>query len=203
MDNIFLDTEWSGDPNKGWGKTEEERGETPVANFEPILEAPLGAEVIEFPINGLDFPDPKNKYKSEVVKHNAKRFVEAIEGGASVGQAAAKIGLTAREIKSSDEMEAAIKKLISIGHIKDEVSKALLKAGLIKTFVEGITSSDKEAKKLALESAKILGPSVGMNTESEVHVTINLGELGDKIRGVTIPGIENPYVRGEEVEGGE
>lgn len=160
---------------------------TDEGGAEPILEVPVAAlEVLE--------PEAKDK-KNEVVTHSAKRFVEALDAGKTPGQAAKAAGMTLKQIKDGGDMSKAIQHLLEVGHVRAEVKKEVIRAGLFKAFVEGITSPDPGERKLALEASKQMAsdPEIGLTRDSEVAININLGALDEALLGVDLPGIKNPF----------
>lgn len=144
----------------------------------------------------------KTPGKNVVQMASARRFVDLIEEGVSPGTAAARIGTTLKALKSGGDMAEAIRTLLEVGHVKAEIKKEVIRAGLFKTFVEGIMSSDPAEKKIALEASKQMAsdPEIGLTKEADVSVNINLGDLGTAIKGIELEGIENPFRREEKEE---
>lgn len=124
---------------------------------------------------------------NKLIKVQAKQFVKSLEAGAEPEDAAREMGLSLHIIKNRPEMEVAIQKLMDKAHFSAEIKKAVVKAGLFKTFMQGQQEgADLIEVKLGLEAAKLMmqDPELGMQEAPPVAVEVNLGplqEVADKL----------------------
>lgn len=154
--------------------------------------------VISFPINNLGEVDVEVEEEKDGLHRpevKVRKFAEALAEGLTPGKAAQRLGTTLKQLKSRSDMCKAIEELIDVAHVKPEIKKEVIRAGLFKTFVEGITSDDKDARKIALEASKQMAtdPDIGLDRTSDVSINVNLGELEDVLKDIKIEGIKNPF----------
>jgi hypothetical protein len=125
-------------------------------------------------------------------EQKAQTFVAAIQKGMSPGKAAKEIGTTLKQLNTRADMKAAIKNLLEVAALNDEVTREVVRAGRVKIFMEGVISDDPTRVKLALEASKQIGADLGIGS-GEANVVIDLGSLGQAISDVSLPGINNPF----------
>ena len=129
----------------------------------------------------------------------AQRFVELVRSGMGAGVAADRIGTTLKEINSNEDMKNAVKELLTTATIDGNIRQAMVKAGLNKIFMKTVDSPSVKEQKIALEAAKLISASEGIQTPVDQGITIDLGNIWPHIKDLPGPG---PVVeKGEEDNG--
>jgi hypothetical protein len=146
-----------------------------------------GVETLALRVNGSVEVELEEKLEDKT-ENKAKRFVELVKGGKTPGIAADLIGTTLKNINSDLEMKDAVQKLLTTASLSGKIRQEMVKAGLNKMFMEGVEGDIKQ-RKIALEAAKLISSSEGLQTPQEVGVTIDFGTLAPVIKDLSLPGI--------------
>jgi hypothetical protein len=124
--------------------------------------------------------------KNGGAKVKAARFVDLLKDGVKPGEAAERIGTSLKQLRTSEDMKTAVAELLATATLSSEIRKGMVRAGLNKVFIEGISSEDPKDRKVALEAAKLIASDEGLQTGSDVTVAFDLGDLGDVIKDVKL-----------------
>jgi hypothetical protein len=114
-------------------------------------------------------------------KQKARAFVDLVKNGLSPEDAAQRIGLELGEVtrlSSGTDMKDLVARTLEIGHIRSDIRKEFLRAGLNQSLAEALAEGDRREfgnlYKLAASD-----PEIGLTGPSTVlGVQVNIGEDG-------------------------
>lgn len=128
---------------------------------------------------------PGETNKQTRARQKTQSFIDLVKGGLSPEDAAARIGLDLGEvtkISSQTDMKRVVAETLEVGHIRSDLRKEYLRAGLNKMVTEALVEGDRKSfgdlYKLAASDPEIglTGPSVAIQNN------INISEIGDILR---------------------
>jgi len=153
--------------------------------IQDLEEKTLGGEtVVEFE-SDQDEPHlvlDTNKNKDDVATAKAKKFLDLVRKGCTPGEAAEQVGMSLAQLKRT-RVRKRIEDLTIAYHLPDEIRKLLVKAGLNRLFMMNLGKKDVANQKILLDTIKQMAsdPDVGLQSNQQVGIQINLGELADLI----------------------
>jgi hypothetical protein len=124
---------------------------------------------------------PGEGNKQTRAKQKARSFVDLVKNGLSPEDAAERIGMDlgdATRIASAADMKDLVARTLESGHIRSDIRKEFLRAGLNKTMADALLEGDKrgfyDGYKLAAAD-----PEIGLTGPSTVlGVQVNIGDDG-------------------------
>lgn len=125
------------------------------------------------------------KGKDDVVTAKAKKFLDLVRKGVTPGDAAKKVGMSLAQLRRT-KVKKRIEDLTIAYHLPDEIRKLLVKNGLNRLFMMNLGKKDVANQKLLLDTIKQMAsdPDVGLQSNQQVGIQINLGELGELLKNV-------------------
>lgn len=104
-----------------------------------------------------------------------------------------------KQFISREEVREAVKKIIEAHYLPPDARKMLVRAGFNQLAIEGLTSTDPMAKKVALDALKGIAADqeVGITQPAAVQVSIDLGALKGVLESSDLPDVD---LDGEVVE---
>jgi hypothetical protein len=123
--------------------------------------------------------------KQTRARQKTQSFIDLVKSGLSPEDAAARIGLDLGEVTkvaSQTDMRRIVSETLEVGHIRSDLRKEYLRAGLNKMVTEALVEGDRKSfgdlYKLAASDPEIglTGPSVAIQNN------INISELGDILK---------------------
>jgi hypothetical protein len=137
---------------------------------------------------------PGEGTKQTRAKQKARAFVDLVKNGLSPEDAAERIGMDLGEvtrISSAADMKELVARTLETGHIRSDIRKEVLRAGLNQSIMEALAEGDRkgfyDGYKLAASD-----PEIGLTGPSTVlGVQVNIGDDG-------IGGILKEFMGGAE-----
>lgn len=121
----------------------------------------------------------------------ARRVADLMVDGKSLAEAQEKIP---DMLRMNKELAARVNKIIGMGYLPADMTRAAVRAIRVKTMVdafeESLTEVNEDIKdkkrKTALDASKMVGsdPEIGLNQPPQVAVQINIEDISDLIRQV-------------------
>lgn len=123
---------------------------------------------------------PGESAKQTKARQKTQQFIELVKNGLSPEDAAARIGLDLGEVQklgSKSDMARIVAETLEVGHIRSDIRKEYLRAGLNKMLTEAMLDGDrKEFGSLYKLAAS--DPDVGLTGPSTVNaIQVNFTDL--------------------------
>ena len=122
----------------------------------------------------------------------AQKFAELVKEKGIVA-AAREVGEREWRIYASqEEVRNAVMRTIRNNYLPPDARKMLVRAGFNQLAVEGLTSTDPTAKKVALDALKSIAADteVGIMQPAAVQVSIDMGALKNVLESSALPEVE-------------